>query len=143
MSLIVRLLVIFLGFCFAAFAGGMVLLLALMFPAWGDLAIDGSGPGIMIGLAFIFVSGFALVPAAIIALITEVFAIRSVLAYALGGALTGVLCYLSLVPFDTATWAFSGLVRRHLEVMSGAGIVGGLAYWLVAGRNAGLWRNRV
>jgi len=33
-------------------------------------------------------------------------------------------------------------VRRHLEIMTGAGIVAGLVYWLIAGRNAGAWRER-
>jgi hypothetical protein len=31
-------------------------------------------------------------------------------------------------------------VRRHLEIMTGAGIVGGVVYWMFAGRNAGAWR---
>ena len=35
---------------------------------------------------------------------------------------------------------FDGIVRRHLEIMTGAGIVGGLIYWMIAGRNAGAWR---
>jgi hypothetical protein len=33
------------------------------------------------------------------------------------------------------------VVRRHLEIMTGAGIVAGIVYWLIAGRNAGAWRN--
>jgi hypothetical protein len=80
-------------------------------------------------------------PAMIVALITEAFSIRSVLAYAIGGALVGVAGYLSLVPFDTDTLRFEGIVRRHLEIMTGAGIVAGLVYWMVAGRNAGAWRS--
>jgi hypothetical protein len=35
---------------------------------------------------------------------------------------------------------FDGIVRRHLEIMTGAGIVAGLLYWMIAGRNAGAWR---
>jgi hypothetical protein len=34
---------------------------------------------------------------------------------------------------------FEGIVRRHLEIMTGAGIVAGLVYWMIAGRNAGAW----
>ena len=94
----------------------------------------------MIGFGFIFVSGFALLPAMIVALITEAFSIRSVLAYAIGGGLVGLACYLGLVPFDTETLRFEGIVRRHLEIMTGAGIVAGLVYWMIAGRNAGAWR---
>jgi len=76
----------------------------------------------------------------IMALITEAFAIRSLLFYALAGALVGAACYLSLVPFDPDSWSFHGVIRRELEVMTGAGIVAGLVYWLIAGRNAGGWR---
>jgi hypothetical protein len=35
---------------------------------------------------------------------------------------------------------FEGIVRRHLEIMTGAGIVAGVVYWMIAGRNAGVWR---
>ena len=35
---------------------------------------------------------------------------------------------------------FDGIVRRHLEIMTGAGIVAGLIYWMIAGRSAGAWR---
>jgi hypothetical protein len=73
-------------------------------------------------------------------LITEAFYIRGVLAYAVGGAIVGAACYLGLVPFDTETLRFDGIIRRHLEIMTGAGIVAGLVYWLIAGRTAGAWR---
>src|SRR5207253_11509622 len=49
-------------------------------------------------------------------------------------------CYLGLVRFDPDTLRFEGIVRRHLEIMTGAGIVAGLVYWMIAGRNAGAWR---
>ena len=62
------------------------------------------------------------------------------LAYAVGGAIVGLACYLGLVPFDPDTLQFDGIVRRHLEIMTGAGIVAGLVYWMIAGRNAGAWR---
>jgi hypothetical protein len=45
-----------------------------------------------------------------------------------------------LIPFDPETLRFEGIVRRHLEIMTGAGIVAGFAYWMIAGRNAGAWR---
>jgi len=61
-------------------------------------------------------------------------------AYAVGGAIVGAACYLGLVPFDPETLKFDGIVRRHLEIMTGAGIVAGLVYWMIAGRNAGAWR---
>jgi len=144
MSLIGRLFAIAFGFLFASLAAGLVVVGTMLFPEVADIAggpLDPDTMNIVLGFGFIFVSGFALLPALIVVLVTETFSIRSALAYAIGGALVGVGCYLGLVPFDPATLHFDGIVRRHLEIMTGAGIVGGLVYWLIAGRNAGLWRD--
>src|SRR5215471_8733404 len=143
MALIGRLIVILIGFLASCLVGGMIVVMALLFPEFSDL---GAGPvdegtiDILLGFGFIFISGFALLPAMIVVAISEAFYIRSALAYAVGGALVGLACYLGLVPFDTETLRFNGIVRRHLEIMTGAGIVAGLVYWLIAGRNAGRWR---
>lgn len=68
---------------------------------------------------------------------TEALGIRSVLAYALGGAVVGLCAYLSLVPFDSDAMRFATIDHRQLEVMTGAGILAGLVYWIIAGRSAG------
>jgi hypothetical protein len=142
MALIGRLFVIVFAFLAACLVAGMIVLGAVLFPEFTDLGIGQIDPAInvVIGLGFIFISGFALIPAMIVAAITEAFHIRSVLAYAVGGALVGAACYLGLIPFDPETMRFDGIVRRHLEIMTGAGIVAGLVYWMIAGRNAGAWR---
>jgi hypothetical protein len=143
MALIGRLFVILFALFAACFVAGMIVVAAVLFPDFSDL---GAGPvdqgtlNILFGFGFIFVSGFALLPAAIVVLVTEAFYIRGVLAYAVGGGLIGLACYLGLVPFNTATLHFEGIVRRHLEIMTGAGIVSGVIYWMLAGRNAGVWR---
>ncbi|MGC2779393.1 MAG: hypothetical protein WA418_27530 [Bradyrhizobium sp.] len=144
MALIGRLIVIVFAFLAACFVAGLIVVTAILFPEFSDLGngpIDQGALEVVIGFGFIFVSGFALIPAMLIALITEAFSIRSVLAYAIGGGVVGAACYLGLVPFDPETFRFEGIVRRHLEILTGAGIVGGLVYWLVAGRNAGRWRS--
>jgi hypothetical protein len=143
MALIGRLIVIFFGFLAACLAAGMIVVFAVLFPEMSDLdtgSIDQNAINIVLGFGFIFISGFALLPAMLVVLITEAFYIRGVLTYALGGAVVGLACYLGLVPFDPATMRFEGIIRRHLEIMTGAGIVGGLIYWMIAGRNAGAWR---
>ena len=144
MALIGRLFVILFGFLAACLVAGMIVVAAVLFPEFSDLSmggsIDQSAINIVLGFGFIFLSGFALLPALIVVLITEAFYVRSVLVYAVGGALVGAACYLGLVPFDPATLQFDGIVRRHLEIMTGAGIVAGLVYWMTAGRNAGAWR---
>ena len=143
MALIGRLFVIFFAFLAACLVAGMIIVSAVMFPEFSDLGagpIDQGAIDIIIGFGFIFISGFALLPAMIIALVTEAFHIRSALAYAVGGAVVGLACYLGLVPFDPQTLRFEGIVRRHLEIMTGAGIVAGIVYWMIAGRSAGAWR---
>src|ERR1700760_266824 len=106
MALIGRLFVIFFGFLAACLVAGMIVVTAVLFPDFSDLGagpVDQSVIDIMIGFGFIFISGFALLPAMIIALMTEAFSIRGVLAYAIGGGVVGLACYLGLVPFDTET----------------------------------------
>jgi hypothetical protein len=143
MALIGRLFVILFGFLAACLVAGVIVVVAVLFPEFSDL---GSGPldqnafNIVLGFGFIFVSGFALLPAMLVVAITEAFYVRGALTYAAGGGLVGLACYLGLVPFDPATLRFDGIVRRHLEIMTGAGIVAGLVYWMIAGRNAGAWR---
>jgi hypothetical protein len=143
MALIARFFLILLGFFAACLVAGTIVIGAVLFPEFSDL---GSGPvdqgalNIVLGFGFIFVSGFALLPAMLVVAITEAFYIRGALTYAVGGGLVGLACYLGLVPFDPTTLRFEGIVRRHLEIMTGAGIVAGLVYWMIAGRNAGAWR---
>ena len=143
MALIGRLFVIFFAFLAACLVAGMIVVGAVLYPEFSDLAtgpIDQSALNIVLGFGFIFISGFALLPAMIVVLITEAFHVRGVLTYAVGGAIVGAACYLGLVPFDPDTLHFDGIVRRHLEIMTGAGIVAGLVYWMIAGRTAGAWR---
>jgi hypothetical protein len=143
MALIGRLFVIVFGFLAACLASGMIVVGAVLFPEFSDLGtgpIDQGAVDIVLGFGFIFISGFALLPAMIIAAITEAFYIRGALTYAVGGGLVGLACYLGLVPFHPDTLRFEGIVRRHLEITTGAGIVAGLVYWMIAGRNAGAWR---
>ena len=88
MSLIGRLFVILFGFLAACLVAGMIVVGAVLCPEFSDLGagpIDHDALNIMLGFGFIFLSGFALLPAMIVVPITEAFYIRSVLAYALGG----------------------------------------------------------
>ncbi|MGZ5872251.1 MAG: hypothetical protein ACXWKP_09075 [Bradyrhizobium sp.] len=143
MALIGRLFVILFGFLAACLVAGMIVVGAILFPEFSDLGtgpVDTGALDILLGFGFIFVSGFALLPAMIVVAITEAFFIRGALTYAVGGGIVGLACYLGLVPFDPETLRFEGIVRRHLEIMTGAGIVAGVVYWMIAGRNAGAWR---
>src|SRR5262245_59654802 len=92
MALIGRIFVILFAFLAACFVAGMIVVGAVLYPEISDLGgapIDEGALNVVLGFGFIFLSGFALLPALIVVLITEAFYIRSVLAYALGGALVG------------------------------------------------------
>jgi len=143
MALIGRLFATFFGFLAACFVAGAVVVYALLFPEMDlqTLDIDSGTVNVIVGIGFMLVSGFALLPALIVVLVTEAFSIRHILAYAILGGLAGLGCYLAFIPFDTVSMTFEGIVRRHAEVMVGAGILGGVVYWLIAGRNAGAWRD--
>jgi len=142
MAVIGRLFATFFGFFAACFVAGAVVVFALVFPEMElqTLDLDSGTVNVIFGIGFMLISGFALVPALIAVLITEAFSIRHILVYAIFGGLAGLGCYLAFIPFDTGTMTFEGIVRRHAEVMVGAGILGGVVYWLIAGRNAGVWR---
>ncbi|MBO4222783.1 hypothetical protein [Bradyrhizobium neotropicale] len=143
MALVGRVFLILFAFLASCLVAGMIIVVAVLYPELSDIGtgqIDQNAINIVLGFGFIFISGFALLPALIVVLITEAFNVRGALSYAIGGAFVGAACYLGLVPFDPDTFRFEGIVRRHLEIMTGAGIVAGLVYWLIAGRTAGAWR---
>src|SRR2546421_12589889 len=109
MALIGRLFVILFGFLAACLVAGMIVVGAVLYPEFSDLStgpIDQSALNVLLGFGFIFISGFALLPALVVVLITEAFNVRGVLTYAVGGALVGAACYLGLIPFDPATMHF-------------------------------------
>lgn len=142
MALIGRLFVILFAFLLSCFAAGAIVVVAVLYPEFSDLGVrdvDQSAINVVLGFGFIFISGFALLPALIVVLITETFNIRGMLTYAVGGAIVGAACYLGLTPFDTEMMQFNVIVQRHLEIMTGAGIVAGIVYWMIAGRRAGAW----
>ena len=86
----------------------------------------------------LFVAYFAFMPAAVVILIAEVLGRRDWLFYAIGGAVVAVL-FLGFAhrigdsDFDVT----DNSVRLALI---GSGMVGGIFYWLFAGRWAGSWR---
>src|ERR1700752_5360008 len=112
MALIGRFFVILFSFLASCLVAGMIIVGPVLFPEFTDLGIGQLDPAVnvIVGIGFIFISGFALLPAMVVAAITEALYIRSVLAYAVGGALVGAACYLGLVPFDSETMSFDGII---------------------------------
>jgi hypothetical protein len=140
--LLMRFLLVPLGYFAASIAGTLVVLVA----SWQlvDMAISGhpDGPayallGFAIGgpVLLLFVIVLMLLPASIGILISEAFAIRSWIFHVLNGVASAWL-----------GWQFYGTIAgknmpfdRPL-VLIAAGIAGGFAYWAVAGFSAGFYK---
>jgi hypothetical protein len=139
MQLIVRFFVTLFGFWVASLAAAAVMVLGATpeLPRAEDFALL----SVFIFTVSAFVAAFSFVPAVIAILVTETFGLRSIVFYALAGGLIGLFCGYSLgfigpLPrFD-----FDMPLGTNFEILAAAGIVAGLVYWLIAGRNAGLWR---
>jgi hypothetical protein len=89
----------------------------------------------------LFVSYFAFLPSLPTILAAETFGWRSWLFYALAGA--AIALAIVAVAFQASEPGDNPFSDTRLSAaVIGGGIVGGLAYWLVAGRFAGNWRAR-
>src|SRR5258705_10764444 len=100
MALIGRLFVILFGFLAACLVAGMIVVGAVLFPEFRDLGTGPVDPGavnIVLGFGFIFISGFALLPAMIVVRITEAFYMRGAVAFAVVGGLGRLACFFGLV----------------------------------------------
>jgi hypothetical protein len=146
-----RFAVILVGYIAAALAASAFIHL-LFLGAAGFRPDEGSA--IVMGSLFfsipftaLFVGYFAFLPSVAAILIGEVFGQRGWLFHALAGAAVGLavvaLFWQSSMMLDGGNQAgtdpaFS--TPRFVGLIIGGGIVGGLAYWLCAGRWAGNWR---
>lgn len=99
-----------------------------------------SGGALIFSIPFValFVAYFAFMPAAVLILAAEIFSRRDWLTYALAGGATGVV----VVGYfrQAAEEGYEAVNDPFiLSATVAAGVIGGLAYWLVCGRYAGGW----
>jgi hypothetical protein len=141
-ALIARIFLVLFAFALACLAAAAVMTFASLFPRAIDLfnePMDQQIIAITVGVSAVFFSVYAMLPAMLIIALAEGFRLRSVLFYALAGAVLALgLAYdadprLLHNPDDD-------LGGRGAEIMAAAGIVAGFVYWALAGRNAGAWR---
>ncbi len=85
----------------------------------------------------LFVAYFAFIPAAIVILISEILSRRDWLFYALAGGIVAA-AFLGFV-HQNPDFNFDVTEPRAIAAVIGSGMVGGIAYWLSAGRWAGSW----
>ena len=145
-----RVTVIFAGYLGACLAAGLVFSVVLA-ARYSDSI--GKGAGLLITgtvLIAIYAVIVALLPAFLGIIYAERAGVNSILYYAVGGALTGIVAYgflfapLLISSAGTTKGFVAGNPAQFLLswiVLFGAsGLAGGLVYWLVAGRKTGQGR---
>ncbi len=141
MQLIVRFFVTLFAFWVASLAAAAVMVLgaAPELPTTDDFPLL----TVFIFTVSAFVAAFSFVPAVIAILVTETFGLRSVVLHAVAGGLIGLFCGYTLgVIGPLPRFDFDMPLGTNFELLAAAGIAAGLIYWLIAGRSAGLWRER-
>jgi len=150
MHLLGRIIVIFFAVIFASMAMGIAIAAGLFGPQWHSLSGDIGERFVFWGTAF-FAStlGGSLVflPVLILIVLAEAFKVRSLLAHLAVGAAMLALVYAGsgLAPpsYEESIDYPPPPISRDVELAAAAGAVFGFAYWLIAGRNAGRWRERM
>ena len=138
MSVVGRILVMFLAYVLACIAASAVFTTGALSPHWDDLTSSGLPPEAIwaiIAVGTPIIGAVAALPTALVLAIAEGFAWRSVLLYAaFGGVLALAFAYGLDLPAIAAPDAPIGNER---QLLAASGIAGGLVYWLFAGRGAG------
>jgi len=135
-----RLVAISFGFAVAALVAAVVLVFLNGFLTPGEIArlqargIDFRLVFGIFGLASL-IGYAAFFPAAVLILVGEFARRRDWLAYVLGGGLVGC----AVVLLANGTGVALALDAGHIATDIVAGMIAGLAYWLVAGHAAGRW----
>lgn len=148
MALIVRFIVIIFALLLAALAAAIAVTFAVATFALRVPTGDPIDQMFAWGLG-LFASGVAafgaFLPTVIAVGVAEVFAIRSALLYALGGAVVMLIGYYSAGLASTYTESIDvapPMISREVEIIAAMGVVFGLTYWAIAGRRAGAWMQR-
>jgi hypothetical protein len=139
-----RLIIILAGYVAASLAASaflnLLLIGALGLPA--DVLPDAIRGSSIVAVPFValFVAWLAFTPAVVFIVIAEFGGKRDWLFHAIGGGLIAVVVTAGY--FWTVTgpqnWTASNPVIALALI--GSGLIGGIAYWAVAGRSAGTWR---
>jgi hypothetical protein len=139
MALVGRILVVLFAFAVASVAAAIALQIGIMLTFWhGRLSpdIDHGIFQVLVGFSFLFISLFSFLPSMIVIALAEALRLRSILFYATAGGIEALALGYSL-----------GLTERPVDMseaslmqaFAASGIVAGMVYWLIAGRNAGAW----
>jgi hypothetical protein len=146
MAVLIRIPVVIFAYLLACVAASSVLAIGTLAPEWNDVLSLGVQAGTIwpvIALGAAVIAAVSLLPAMLVIVVAEGFAMRSIVFYAALGAVLALFLFFGLNLFGYVAEPDGGdFLAREREVLAAAGIAAGLTYWLVAGRKAGLWQSR-
>ena len=144
MSLFGRIVVIIFAVILASLAAGIALAIGIIAPDWATMDSDPVERVTFFIFAFFatsLVGAAAILPALVLIAVAEAMRIRSFLYYGVGGGLVGLASYFgSDISSRLENTTDVTPVGHVLQLAAAAGIIGGLVYWVIAGRKAGAWR---
>jgi hypothetical protein len=147
MALLGRIIVIVFALWLATMAAGIVWSIGLLGPL--SASADTGERVIFWGAAFVasgITATMLFLPALIAVVLAEAFTVRSFLLNIAGSVVLALLAYQAAGLGHTYEESIDRpppLIPHDLHVAIAAGIVFGVVYWLIAGRKAGRWRERV
>jgi H+/Cl- antiporter ClcA len=144
MSLLGRIIVIWFALMLAMMAAGIVLAAGIIAPDWQGLDSDPVERVTFFVVSFVatsFAGAAAFLPALVLIIFSEAMRLRNFLYYGVAGAVVGLASYFgSDVSSRLENTTDVPPVGHTLQLAAAAGIIGGIVYWLIAGRKAGAWR---
>jgi hypothetical protein len=139
-----RIIVIAVALIVASMIAGITLAVGIIAPDWPWLDSDPVERVMFFVVSFFatsFIGATAFVPAVLLIIVAEIMRLRRLLYYAAAGAVVGLTSYYgSNVELRLENTTDVSPAFHPLQLAAAAGIIGGLVYWLLAGRNAGRWR---
>jgi hypothetical protein len=149
MRLIGRLFVIAFAIVLAVLAAGIAIVIIAVGPQWHAFSGDFTERAdfwIAVFFATSFTGAVGLLPAVILIALAEAFKVRSLLIHLCVGAALLVVGYYASgfapLSYEESIDHPPPVIPRGVEIAAAGGAVFGLSYWLIAGRNAGRWRER-
>ena len=149
MSFIGRFFVILFAVMLASIAAEIAIAIGVLGPQWHVLNGDPAERVIFWGVAVlgsIFTGAIGILQLAVCIALGETFKIRSVLINTAAGALLLLAGYytsgLARPSYEEWIDEAPAPISHEAQLAAAAGAVFGLTYWLIAGRNAGRWREK-
>jgi putative copper export protein len=149
MALLGRIFVVIFAVLVASLAAGIVFAFGVLGPQWHGVTGDAFERGtftVMVFVGAVSTGAIGLLPLALLIGVAEAFKLRSLLVNVLAGIAILMFAYyssgLAPAPYEESIDRAPPPIRHETEVAIAAGAVFGLSYWLLAGRNAGRWREK-